>query len=86
MGRTHTSDAVSGTRDTLDPKYLEAMERLLEYKTPEAPDGSFTAEEAADQWGVAYNTASKKLLSMYKDGLLDRVAVGDNKMYYWFKD
>ena len=86
MGTTHSKNAISGTRDTLAPKYLEAMERLLEYKTPTPPDGSFTAEEAADQWGVAENTAQKKLLTMYRDGLLDRVATQDNKMYYWFKE
>ncbi len=86
MGRTHTTDAASATRDTVDPKYLEAMERLLEYKLPEPPDGSFTVEEAADQWGVEHNTATKKLGAMYKDGLLDRVALEKNKLYYWFKE
>ena len=86
MGQESVTTSVSTTRDTLDPKYLEAMDRLLEYKTPTAPDGSFTVEEAADQWGVEYNTASKKLLGMYKDGLLDRIPTGHNQMYYWFKE
>ena len=86
MGTTHSKNAISGTRDTLAPKYLEAMERLLEYKTPTAPDGSFTVEEAADQWGVEPNTAHKKLAKMYKDGLLDRIATDNNRMYYWFKE
>ena len=86
MGQESVTTSVSTTRDTLDPKYLEAMERLLEYKLPEPPDGSFTVEEAADQWGVEYNTASKKLCAMYKDGLLERVSLVNNKMYYWFKE
>ena len=84
--KTTSEDAISGTRDTLDPKYLEAMERLLEYTDPVPPDGSFTIAEAADQWGLAKNTASKKLLKMYRDGLLEKVEVGTNKIYYWFKD
>ena len=86
MVEKSVTSTVSTTRETLDPKYLESMERLLEYKMPTPPDGSFTVEEAADQWGVAHNTASKKLLSMYKDGLLDRIAVENNQMHYWFKE
>ena len=86
MGTTHSKNAISGTRTTIDPKYLEAMERLLEYKLPEPPAGSFTVAEAADQWGVEHNTATKRLGAMYKDGLLDRVALEKNKLYYWFKE
>ena len=86
MGTTHSENAISGSRDTVDPKFLEAMERLLEYKLPGPPEGSFTVEEAADQWEVEPNTAYKKLSKMYKDGLLERVSLVNNKMYYWFKE
>ena len=86
MGTTSSKNAISGTRDVVSPKHLTAMKRLLEYKMPAPPDGSFTVDEAADQWGVAHNTASKKLLSMYKDGLLERVAAENNQMHYWFKE
>ena len=69
MGTTYSKNAISGTRDTLAPKYLEAMDKLLEYKMPTPPDGSFTVEEAAEQLEIERSTASKKLLNMYKDFL-----------------
>ena len=87
MGTTHSKDAISTSRETLDPKYLEAMDKLLEYSAlREPPEGSFCVHEAADQWEVEYNTAYKKLARMYKDGLLDKAVLENNKTYYWFKE
>ena len=85
MGRTHTSDAVSATRDTIDPKYLEAMERIASYN-PKPPEGSFTVADVAKEWNCENSTAGKRLKKMYVDGVLDRMSQGSNKMYYWFKE
>ncbi len=85
MVRTHTSDAVSTTRDTVDPKFLEAMERLASYNTT-PPEGAFTKEDAAEQWNVNPNTASKRLMRMHEEGIVDRISMLNNKMYYWFKE
>ena len=86
MGTTHSKNAISGTRETVDPKFLEAMERLREYK-PQPPEGAFTVEQAAAEWGYTDNSrASKKLRQMWQDGILERMNVENNKMYYWFKE
>jgi Fic family protein len=85
MGTTSSKNAISGTRDTIDPKFLEAMERLALYN-PKPPEGSFTVEDVAKEWGCENSTAGKKLKKMYMDGELDRLSQGNNKMYYWFKD
>ena len=85
MAAPHLEDAVSSTRETIDPKFLEAMERLGIYQ-PEPPDGSFTVKDAADKWGVEYNTAGKRLTEMFRSGTLNRMNTENNKMYYWFKE
>ncbi len=85
MGAASAKNALSKSRDTVDLKYIEAMDRLDRYR-PKPPEGSFTVLDAAEQWGVAKNTASKKLTAMYKGGELERMATKNNKMYYWFTD
>ena len=86
MGTTYSKDAISRTRETIDPKFLEAMERLAEYAPLAIPEGAFSTKEAGDEWGIATNTASKRLRKMYDEGILDRVHRDNNKMYYFFKE
>ena len=85
MATPHLENAVSSTRETIDPKFLEAMERLATYR-PKPPEGSFTVEDVAEEWGVEYSTAGKKLTEMFRAGTLNRMNTENNKMFYWFKE
>ena len=84
MGRTHTTDAVSTTRATVDPKFLDAMERLR-CVTPVIPEGAFTVQDAEREWEMSRPGAYAKLDKMVNAGILEK-ARGSKRNYYWFRE
>lgn len=92
MGTTYSENAISGTRDTVDPKYLEAMERLENLKNgyEKPPSGAFTRQDACALWGVSMQPAVEKLNRLVTGGKLEakkyRVETGAPAWHYWFKE
>ena len=84
MGLENTKNALSATRDTVDPKFLDAMERLR-CVTPVIPEGAFTVQDAEREWEMSRPGAYAKLDKMVDDGILEK-ARGRRKNYYWFKE
>ena len=84
MGTTSAKNALSTSGETIDPKFLDAMERLGSM-TVKPPEGSFTVEDAEEAWGLSPSTTSNKLTGMVKSGTLDKVRIG-KRNYYWFTE
>ena len=85
MGATHTTNAISGARETIDIDWGRVEEALR--KLNSRPDGAFTIRDYANKYDVTYYSAKNTLGNLVAAGELERTDPSHGKkVYFWFQE
>jgi predicted transcriptional regulator len=85
MGTTYTTNALSGTRETIDIDWDRLEEALGNLN--KQPDGAFTIGDYAKRTGKTESSAKVALNKLVSAGVLERTTPAfGKKAHFWFKE